>query len=58
MRILRHIGSLAFVLGLFVVLFAGIPWHVMAGRTPDEQCVSASVAARSGLLTSACHAAA
>ena len=28
MKILRHIGSLAFVLGLFTVIFVGIPWYV------------------------------
>lgn len=31
---LRHIGSLAFVLGLFTVVFAGIPWHVMVADDP------------------------
>jgi len=34
MRILRHIGSLVFVLGLFVVIFAGIPWHVLVAADP------------------------
>ena len=34
MKILRHIGSLAFVLGLFVVVFAGIPWHVLVAEDP------------------------
>ncbi|MCK4293426.1 MAG: YbjQ family protein [Planctomycetes bacterium] len=34
MKTLRHIGSLAFVLGLFTVVFAGIPWHVMAVDDP------------------------
>ena len=34
MRILRHIGSLAFVLGLFTVVFAGIPWHVIVADDP------------------------
>lgn len=34
MRVFRHIGSLAFVLGLFVVVFAGIPWHVMVADDP------------------------
>ncbi len=28
MKIIRLIGSLAFVLGLFTVIFAGIPWYV------------------------------
>jgi uncharacterized protein YbjQ (UPF0145 family) len=31
MKTLRHIGSLAFVLGLFTVIFAGIPWYVIVG---------------------------
>ena len=34
MKILRHIGSLAFVLGLFTALFAGIPWHIMVADDP------------------------
>ena len=34
MRTLRHIGSLAFVGGLFTVVFAGIPWHVMVADDP------------------------
>jgi len=34
MRIIRHIGSLAFVLGLFTVVFAGVPWHVMVADDP------------------------
>ena len=34
MRILRHIGSLAFVLGLFTAVFAGIPWAVIAANDP------------------------
>ena len=34
MRMLRQIGSLAFVLGLFVVIFAGIPWHVVVADDP------------------------
>ena len=29
MKTLRHIGSLAFVLGLFTAVFAGIPWYVI-----------------------------
>jgi len=35
MRILRQIGSLAFVLGLFVVIFAGVPWHVIEAKDPE-----------------------
>jgi len=34
MKIVRHIGSLAFVLGLFTVIFAGVPWHVMVADDP------------------------
>jgi uncharacterized protein YbjQ (UPF0145 family) len=34
MKTLRHIGSLAFVLGLFTAVFAGIPWHVMVADDP------------------------
>ncbi len=30
----RGIGSLAFVLGLFTVIFAGIPWHVLVAADP------------------------
>ncbi|MFC1739217.1 YbjQ family protein [Planctomycetota bacterium] len=34
MKIVRQIGSLAFVLGLFVSVFAGIPWHVVVADDP------------------------
>jgi uncharacterized protein YbjQ (UPF0145 family) len=34
MKVLRHIGSVAFVLGLFTAVFAGIPWHVMVADDP------------------------
>ena len=34
MRLLRQIGSLAFVLGLFTVVFAGVPWHVIVADDP------------------------
>ena len=34
MKILRHIGSVAFVLGLFTAVFVGIPWHVMVADNP------------------------
>ena len=34
MKIIRQIGSLAFVVGLFTVIFAGVPWHVMAATDP------------------------
>ncbi len=34
MKTFRHVGSLAFVLGLFVIVFAGVPWHVMVAEDP------------------------
>jgi len=34
MKLLRHIGSVAFVLGLFTALFAGMPWYVMVADDP------------------------
>ncbi len=34
MKAIRQIGSLAFVVGLFVAVFAGIPWHVLAKDDP------------------------
>ena len=34
MTILRHMGSLAFVLGIFTVIFFGIPWYVMVADDP------------------------
>ena len=34
MKIIRHIGSLAFVLGLFTAIFAGIPWFVIVADDP------------------------
>ena len=34
MKILRHIGSLAFVLGLFTAVFAGIPWYAIVADDP------------------------
>ena len=34
MKIIRQIGSLGFVLGLFVAVFAGIPWHVLVADDP------------------------
>ncbi len=34
MKILRHIGSLAFVLGLFTAVFVGIPWYVIVADDP------------------------
>jgi len=34
MKTLRYIGSSAFVLGLFVTIFAGVPWHVFVIEDP------------------------
>ncbi len=34
MKALRQIGSLAFVAGLFVAIFAGVPWHVLVEDDP------------------------
>ena len=34
MKVIRQIGSLAFVVGLFTVVFAGVPWHVMVADDP------------------------
>jgi uncharacterized protein YbjQ (UPF0145 family) len=34
MKIIRQIGSAAFVLGLFVSVFVGAPWHVMVYDDP------------------------
>ncbi len=34
MKIIRHIGSIAFVLGLFTVVFVGMPWHVIVSQDP------------------------
>ena len=34
MKTLRHIGSLAFVLGLFTAVFVGAPWHVIVSDDP------------------------
>ena len=34
MKIVRLIGSLAFVLGLFTAIFAGIPWYVIVADDP------------------------
>jgi uncharacterized protein YbjQ (UPF0145 family) len=34
MKVVRQIGSLAFVVGLFTVIFAGIPWHVVVADDP------------------------
>ena len=34
MKTLRHVGSLAFVLGLFTAVFVGIPWRVIVADDP------------------------
>ena len=34
MKIIRQIGSLAFVLGLFTAIFAGLPWYVVTSDDP------------------------
>jgi uncharacterized protein YbjQ (UPF0145 family) len=34
MRTLRTLGSLAFVLGLFTAVFAGVPWYVIVADDP------------------------
>jgi uncharacterized protein YbjQ (UPF0145 family) len=34
MKLLRHIGSVAFVVGLFTAIFVGMPWYVMVADDP------------------------
>ncbi len=34
MKLLRQVGSLGFVLGLFTAIFAGMPWYVMVADDP------------------------
>ncbi len=34
MKVLRNIGTVAFVLGLFAAVFVGIPWHVVVADDP------------------------
>lgn len=34
MKIIRYIGSIAFVIGLFISVFAGIPWAVIVADDP------------------------
>ncbi len=34
MKILRHIGSAAFVLGIFTAIFVGTPWYMMVADNP------------------------
>ena len=34
MKVLRNIGTVAFVFGLFTAIFIGIPWHVVVADDP------------------------
>ena len=34
MKVLRNVGSLAFVAGLFTAVFAGIPWYMIVADDP------------------------
>jgi uncharacterized protein YbjQ (UPF0145 family) len=34
MKIFRHVGSLAFVIGLFTTIFAGMPWYIIVADDP------------------------
>jgi uncharacterized protein YbjQ (UPF0145 family) len=34
MKTLRQVGSVAFVLGLFITIFGGIPWYVVVAEDP------------------------
>ena len=34
MKVIRQIGSVAFVAGLFTCIFAGVPWHVVTSTDP------------------------
>ncbi len=34
MKVVRQIGSIAFVAGLFTCIFAGLPWHVIVADDP------------------------
>jgi uncharacterized protein YbjQ (UPF0145 family) len=34
MKVLRNIGSVAFVIGLFTTVFAGLPWYIMVADDP------------------------
>ena len=34
MKVIRHIGSGAFVLGLFTAIFVGMPWYMMVADDP------------------------
>jgi uncharacterized protein YbjQ (UPF0145 family) len=34
MKLLRHIGSVTFVIGLFTAVFAGMPWYILVAADP------------------------
>jgi len=34
MKAIRTVGSIVFVMGLFTMVFAGLPWHVMVAEDP------------------------
>ena len=34
MKAIRYVGTFAFVMGLFTVVFIGVPWHVMVSDDP------------------------
>jgi uncharacterized protein YbjQ (UPF0145 family) len=34
MKMIRQIGSVLFVAGLFITLFAGLPWHIVVADDP------------------------
>jgi uncharacterized protein YbjQ (UPF0145 family) len=34
MKILRHVGTLAFLLGLFTAVFVGMPWYMIVSEDP------------------------
>ncbi len=34
MKVIRQIGSVAFVLGLFTAVFVGMPWYIMVSDNP------------------------
>ena len=34
MKVIRNIGSMAFVIGLFTAVFAGMPWYVIVAENP------------------------
>ncbi len=34
MKFTRYLGSLAFVFGLFTVVFVGVPWYTVNAQNP------------------------